>query len=208
MFNRGGLIFASHWGNNWYWFYDHFVSGVAAMAWFSSLLRKAFGQLFATSKEKRSNVVQNQDIITVEDYFGPRWGHPELTTEIMENAIGLLKKVNSLLRWASVYGGFKCPIDPDTGSCVSGSYNKDLPFKFSGDGGWRPSDTKTGAPLSKHRTAHAVDVYDPGNRLDELLSDEILESFGLYREAPSATNGWCHLQDVPPGSGRRTYAIA
>src|SRR3990167_3806030 len=33
----------------------------------------------------------------------------------------------------------------------------------------------------------------------------VLERFELYREAPEKTSGWCHLQSVPPGSGKRTF---
>jgi len=50
-----------------------------------------------------------------------------------------------------------------------------------------------------------VDVYDPFGDLDFWLNDAILERFELYREAPEKTSGWCHLQSVPPGSGKRTF---
>lgn len=146
-------------------------------------------------------------MITSDDYFGPRLGHPEITPEIQVHAQFLLEKVNALLEWAAKYGGYHWWVDPDTGTCVSGTYNPNLPKHHSGDGGWRSSDSKTGGPGSKHRIARAVDVYDPNNVLDNLLSDEILELFGLYRETPKATQGWCHLQDIAPSSGKRTYDI-
>lgn len=57
----------------------------------------------------------------------------------------------------------------------------------------------------KHETSQAVDVADPHNLLDAWLSDAKLESYGLYREAPSATDTWCHLQNFPPKSGHRTF---
>ena len=140
-------------------------------------------------------------MISQKDYFGVKMDNPEATLEIKSNASAMLSKVNELLKYAALDGHYKSPIDPDTGTQVSGSRGG------AGDGGFRLSTSTTGASKSKHRTAHAVDVYDPANLLDNWLTDEILEEFQLYRETPTATNGWCHLQDIPPGSGRRTYMI-
>ena len=130
-------------------------------------------------------------MITTAEYFGSKPHTPEQAN----SADALLVKVASLLDsliWAY-------PIDPDTGTSISGSKGG------SGDGGFRLPTATTGKAQSKHKTAHAVDVYDPENKLDESLDDQILTEFGLYREHPDSTPGWCHLQDVPPGSGRRTF---
>lgn len=137
--------------------------------------------------------------ISAEDYFGPRLGHAEITPAIEEAATGLLFRVNKLLDRAYSEGAYGMDDDPDTGTQVSGSRGG------SGDGGWRPSGAKTGAPNSKHKTAHAVDVYDPNETLDDWLTDELLTTYGLYREAPDSTPGWTHLSDVAPGSGKRTF---
>jgi hypothetical protein len=56
-----------------------------------------------------------------------------------------------------------------------------------------------------HEQSLAVDVADPTNMADADLSDELLEQYGLYRESPTATASWVHLQSVPPKSGRRTF---
>lgn len=72
-------------------------------------------------------------------------------------------------------------------------------------GGFRPQDCPQGAPHSSHKQGQAVDIYDPDNALDNYVTDAILEAYGLYREAPSATLRWCHLSDRPPGSGKRTF---
>lgn len=111
-----------------------------------------------------------------------------------EACIGLLGKVNAMLQ--HLKWGY--PIDKDTGCSISGSKGG------TGGGGFRLS-WESGAPSSKHKTGHAVDVFDPKNELDGMLTDEILEQFGLYREHPDDTPGWCHLQDVSPKSGRRTF---
>lgn len=127
--------------------------------------------------------------------------NPEATLEMKTNAQELLRKVDALLMRSVLDGVYGAPIDPDTGTLISGSRGG------AGDGGFRLSTSTTGAAHSPHKTAHAVDVYDPANILDAWLTDEILEEFGLFRETPTATNGWCHLQDTPPRSGRRTYSI-
>lgn len=133
-------------------------------------------------------------MIRREEYFQAK-PHSE---EQEAAARALLDKVNELLDWARL-GGFMGPIDPDTGTQISGSKGG------AGDGGFRLSQATTGRPGSKHKSAHAVDVYDPGDVLDRIISDADLERFGLYREHPDDTPGWCHLQDVPPGSGKRTF---
>jgi hypothetical protein len=75
--------------------------------------------------------------------------------------------------------------------------------------GYRPPAFNAGvpnaAPNSKHMTGHAIDIADNDGALDDWLTDEILEQYGLYREHPAATKSWCHLQDQPPRSGNRTF---
>jgi len=127
---------------------------------------------------------------------GQYFGGKSHTEEQEQAAAALLDKVNNML--ASLAWDY--PIDPDTGTSISGSKGG------SGDGGFRLPNATTGKTLSKHKTAHAVDVFDPGNNLDNRLDDEILERFGLWREHPDSTlGGWCHLQDVPPKSGKRSF---
>lgn len=144
-------------------------------------------------------------MITLDDYFGPRRSHPEATDAMRANARELLGRVNALLdeaRDAEVYKDWLCF---PTESNISGVENHDYPEGYSGDGGFRASDSRTGGAGSKHRRACAVDVYDPADLLDGWITDEVLTRHGLYREHPSATRGWCHLQSLPPGSGKRTF---
>ena len=133
-------------------------------------------------------------MITVEEYFGKKIGLPQVTAIMIENATGLLEKVNRCL---TDFGDV--PNDPDTGTQISGAKGG------IGDGGFRLPFSATGAKSSKHKTAHAVDVYDPEGKLDAWLDDRKLTLYGLYRESPEATIGWTHLQDIPPGSGHRTF---
>lgn len=138
-------------------------------------------------------------MINLGQYFGPKITAPEATPDVVGCGEELLRKVNALLAAAAEGCGYGWGIDPDTGSCISGSKGG------AGDGGFRLGASKTGAANSKHKLAHAVDVYDPGNRIDEWLTNELLADYELYREAPEATPGWVHLQDLPPSSGRRTF---
>lgn len=140
-------------------------------------------------------------MITRDQYFrDPRTGSTKPhQPEHDDAAKDLLGKVNRLLDHAVSVIAFQRSIDPDTGSEISGKAGG------AGDGGFRLPDSKTGAAHSKHRTGHGIDVYDPGNYLDTRLTDGMLEEFGLYREHPDSTSGWCHLQDLPPHSKRRTY---
>ena len=130
-------------------------------------------------------------MITSLMYFGQKDHSAQDTT----NAFELLRRVNGLLeylRWSFIR-------DPDTGCPISGSKGG------SGDGGFRLKTATTGAPNSPHKLACAVDVYDPDNELDDLITDDVLIQFDLYREHPDHTPGWCHLQCIAPKSGRRTF---
>lgn len=134
-------------------------------------------------------------MITQEQYFGAKPHSPEQDAL----ATALLTRVNILLDDAIGSGAFTLIHDPDTGTQISGSKGG------AGDGGFRLPGATTGAPNSSHKQAMAVDVYDPAGKLDAWLTDEKLEVYGLYREAPTATFGWCHLTTRPPHSGKRTF---
>lgn len=150
--------------------------------------------------------------ITKEQYFAPnKLQSAEATQAVLDAAEYLLIKVNAFLAHCAEQGKYEYPVDPDTGSCISGSPPR---ATMSGDGGFRLPTTKTNPTVaSKHKIAHAVDVFDPHDDLDRYINqfeedagrNSLLQEFGLFREAPHATPGWCHLQDIPPGSGRRTF---
>ena len=54
--------------------------------------------------------------------------------------------------------------------------------------------------------ASKVNVRNEGE-IDAWCMDHLdfLAEAGLWLEHPSATKGWCHLQQVPPKSGRRVF---
>ena len=132
-------------------------------------------------------------MITLQDYFNDK-PHP---TEYNLNALTLLYRVNNLIAAFITDTGEVSVNNPATGNQISGSKN--------GDGGFRLPTSLTGSSKSAHKQGMAVDIYDPQNKLDDYLTDEILTKFDLYREAPESTLGWCHLGTRIPGSGHRTF---
>lgn len=135
--------------------------------------------------------------ITLEAYWMRRNLDPkfkgDLTPEVVRNATHLLRKVNALLTL--------------TGLSVEPHYATRTPITS----GWRPpavnAYTPNAAPRSRHMTGDAVDLYDPEGELDDWCMEhlDVLAELGLWLEHPSATKGWCHLQQVPPRSGRRVF---
>ena len=134
--------------------------------------------------------------ILITDYFGKWREHPDATVEVVENAILLLDKVNSLLDEAFA-DGVDLIINHNTHSYVAG-------VEY---GGFRPQDCKQGAPKSSHKIGKAVDIYDRNNELDEWLfkHQNRLIHYDLYMEHPQATPRWCHLSTKAPGSGKRVF---
>lgn len=142
-------------------------------------------------------------MITLEQYFG---GKPH-TQEEEDFATVLLQRVNELCDEAQQNGNYDAPTCPNTGTQISGSYHG------QGDGGFRLPTATTGRQNSSHKEAKAVDVFDPKGDLDKWLDgfedghngNIKLEQYGLYREHPDSTPGWCHLTTRAPGSGHRTF---
>jgi hypothetical protein len=77
--------------------------------------------------------------------------------------------------------------------------------------GWRPPSvnavTPRAAKRSLHMTCEAIDLEDEDGQLDDWCLDhpEVLQEIGLWQEHPASTKDWCHLQIVPPRSGRRVF---
>jgi hypothetical protein len=117
----------------------------------------------------------------------------ELTNIIQYEAMILVNRVNTLL---DIMDG----VTLDT--LVNGSLVTS---------GWRPASvnlrTPNAAVKSKHMVGQAIDLYDPDGEIDDWCMAHLdkLEAIGLWLEHPSATKGWCHLQSVPPKSGKRVY---
>jgi hypothetical protein len=130
-------------------------------------------------------------MITSNQYFAGKPHNP-----IHENNfIDLIGRIEAMLS----YLGYTPPVCPNTGTQISGSKGG------SGDGGFRLQTATTGSGNSSHKEAKGIDIYDPLNTLDDMLTDEVLTKFNLYREAPESTHNWCHLTTRAPASGHRTF---
>lgn len=77
--------------------------------------------------------------------------------------------------------------------------------------GWRPQAINDATPHASRHSLHIVckacDLADPDGALDAFCYEhqDVLERIGLWLESPSNTDGWCHVQIVPPGSGNRVF---
>lgn len=134
--------------------------------------------------------------LTIEQYFGKWIRSADATHERNANALNLVEKVNALIAHLESKG-IIFAINPHTKSIISGeSY-----------GGFRPQTCSIGAPKSAHKEGLAVDIYDPGNRIDTyLLSHEKeIADFGLWFEHPVTTNTWSHWSIRAPKSGNRFF---
>jgi hypothetical protein len=126
-------------------------------------------------------------MITLAQYFmGREHSHAnELSETLRSNAEQTLARVNALVARAGV-------------ACAVSS-------------GWRPravnATIPNASPRSRHISCEAVDLADPDDSLDAwcMANLSVLEVLGLWLEHPAATPGWCHLQTVPPASGRRVF---
>ena len=121
----------------------------------------------------------------------------------LANANLLLAALNLFLRDCADLGHYAYEIDPDTGAQISGSKGG------AGDGGFRTPSSTTGSKLSTHRDANGADVSDTLRLLATFCvttaGKELLAKHGLWMEDPRWTPCWCHLQRVPPSSGKRIY---
>lgn len=124
--------------------------------------------------------------ITIKQYFmGRDEKYPEeLTEEIKKNVEETVEKVSELI---DIWGGYT-----------------------EVTSGWRPAAVNAkagGAKKSNHMIGKACDLKDQAGRLDDwcLANLKVLEDIGLWLEDPASTPGWCHLQTVPPKSGRRVF---
>lgn len=132
-------------------------------------------------------------MLTEEAYFKLKGTYPfEFNAQIYANGVETLKRANRLLE-----------IFRDaTGADLA---------EYGINSGWRPPSYNkaiaNAARKSKHMTGEAIDINDDDGDLDQWCMDNlnILEGIGLWLEHPSATKGWCHLQIVPPRSGRRVF---
>lgn len=130
-------------------------------------------------------------MITLEQYLTQHCAPDEVPADVATNAAILLPMVEAL------HNEPGCPVSWAESDLRSGY----RPAAFN-------ASTPGAAKNSKHMRGEAVDESDPGQKMNNWLTDEILAKYNLYREHPSATRGenpWLHLQNQPPPSGHRTF---
>lgn len=130
-------------------------------------------------------------MITRDDFFmGRDKAYPhDLTDEIEVNAQVTIDRANLLLT------RFRA----ETGDTYARKVNS----------GWRPPSVNAATPgaarKSKHMLGQAIDIDDDNSALDDWLmtpeGETALREIGLWHEHPRDTDGWAHVQTVPPGSG-------
>lgn len=132
-------------------------------------------------------------MLTAAEYFRLKDQYPgDYTEEIERNGHITLDRVNSLLAI------FRDAVGEELAD-----------YRISS--GWRPplynASIANAAKRSHHMTGKAIDIRDLEGVLDDWCMDNlpILEELGLWMEAPAFTKGWCHLQIVPPRSGKRVF---
>lgn len=116
-----------------------------------------------------------------------------LTGVVTANAIETVRRVNELLNRF-------CAANPTAHARTVNS-------------GWRPPAVNARVPNaaahSLHMTGQAIDLGDDDGALDawcmSIAGQAALTAIGLWMEHPSATPRWCHVQTMPPGSGRRCF---
>lgn len=135
-------------------------------------------------------------MITLQDYWKGRDKEylEDFTIEIVISSNTLLERVNLLLTYIKKDG---IVLKTKNNSIVSS--------------GWRPKSynntIKNSSKTSKHITGNAVDIYDPDQQIDTWCLNNLqrLEECMLWLEDPSNTPNWCHLQSLPPNSGKRVF---
>lgn len=124
-------------------------------------------------------------MITRDEVLMGRDKQAPLTPELEANLTKLLEALN---KFRKIYG---------------------KPMKVSS--GYRPpainEKTFGAARRSNHMICLACDFRDSDGSLDQfcLNNKKVLEECGLWLESPEYTVGWCHLQCVPPMSGKRVF---
>lgn len=135
-------------------------------------------------------------MITLAEYAGIHVKTADWNGERQANAEALLEAC-AALEAEMIAAGVEFPINPKTQSQVSGE-------TF---GGFRPQSCPIGAAHSNHKEGKAVDRYDPDGSIDDWCMEhqDRLRTHGIHLEHPSATPGWSHWQNVPPGSGKTVF---
>lgn len=115
----------------------------------------------------------------------------DFTPRIQENVRKLLRRINAL--------GYEPPMY--FSSCLR---SKEAHKRIYAEKGIPEDKIPWG---SAHLRGEAVDIADPDGKLGDwlMINDRKVVEANLWVEHPDYTRGWCHLQCVPPKSGKRFF---
>lgn len=127
-------------------------------------------------------IITLEDLITSSGSYKDRYTSPELTSQLKDNGIILINKVNQLLTDLGV-------------------------SKVKVSSGFRPSNVNANVPNSAKKSAHmtckAVDLLDDADQSLGLLiasKPDLLRKYGLFMEDLNSTKGkytnWVHLDFI------------
>ena len=132
-----------------------------------------------------NNLISPYDVLTSSGRYPDRLLYKECTQEVRRNAEILAGRTSALIADFLKH-------------CVSSG------FRHS-----EANDMVGGSKKSNHMKGAALDIYSLAHWLKkdwiENGEDSLLVKHDLYLEDPDYTSSWCHLQTVPPGSGRRVF---
>lgn len=117
------------------------------------------------------------DLLTSSGKYLDRPNSPECTTEVKDNAVILINKVNQLLEELAI----------NSVSVSSG-------FRTSAAN----SALANSAKKSNHMIGKAVDIVDHNHELANkiLARPDLLKKYSLWIEDIASTPTWCHLDDA------------
>ncbi len=116
-----------------------------------------------------------KDWVTSSGKYPERANSEELTDDVKKQAEAFLAVLNAFLQ----------------------ELTPDVAYKVSS--GFRPSSVNSKIPNAAKRSLHmtglAIDLEDPENELDQLITSkpELLDKYGLWLEHPDSTPKWTHL---------------
>lgn len=140
------------------------------------------------------------NFISIEQYLMNRIKYEDLTPTQVSNLNTLIPKVNELLeRYGKplvMSSGFRSKEDQ-----IRIYAEKNAKRKAQG---LPPYKVPTS---SQHMAAAAVDIEDPDRKFGHwcLMHLDYLIELDLYMEDLGSTPTWCHLQCLPPKSGKRIF---
>ena len=121
-----------------------------------------------------ADLITFDDVVTASGKYPARRLDPEFTEQVKSNIKAFLPTLNAFLKELGIQ-------------------------KVTVTSGFRPTAVNAATPGAAKNSTHclgkAVDIFDPGNSLNDLVLQhpELLKKYGLWVESRESTPNWCHL---------------